>query len=496
MNKARVVVFAALAVTLLRYACQLDFVDVDLFHEMALFRAYLRSGHLPRDDIFAYTPTLHPVVHHEWLTGAILYFVSMNAGGAGLILFKYILILAMGVLVMRAAHMRGAPWTMICALAPIAIVLAHNGFTTIRALVFTMLFSSALMILIEHDRRGKRLWIVPWLLVHLIWLNMHGGFVIGVMIVATHWLEQVVRTKKPQWHLIVGGAAMAALVFVNPWGAHYIGYLTHALTMSRIVSEWNPIWGIGDDVVLVAFMIACALFIFCFAKLGWRKMPGVLLVALFAYLAAKSGRNAPLFAIVWLAHVPTWLNETNVGAAIRTYATRRRSMFVGIAAFVGSITFAWMATQQPFYLRINTEPNPDPNVIEVAFPAGAVRYLDEIHFKGNVLTHFNVGSFVTWSTYPNVLVSLDGRYEVAYPTEVVTDVQHFYAADPSWKTALTKYPTDLALVVGSRKIAELLKTQTDWKRVYHDDAYEIYERPGLDLPIVDRSGQPIVAKFP
>ncbi len=496
MNRARIVVLAALASTLLRFACQLNFVDVDLFHEMALFRAALSLGHIPRDDIFAYTPTLHPVVHHEWLTGAVLYGVSMAGGAAGLILFKYILIAGIAFFTARAARLRGAAWTMIFALAPVAMVLVQNGFTTIRAQVFTMVFTAALMLLIEHDRTGKRLWIVPWLFAHVIWLNLHGGFVVGLVILATHFIEQVVRTKKPQTHLILGGLAMAALVCVNPWGFAYVGYLIRALTMSRIVGEWNPIWSIGEPQQFGAYLVALVIFIYCFTKVGWKKMPGALLVLLFAYLGAKTARNATLFAIVWLAHVPVWIAQTPLGEGISRFTIVRRAFLTRLAAVIGVFMFVSTLVSGAFDLRINTEPNPDPDVIQVAFPAGATRYLEETHFRGNVLTHFNTGSFVSWSNFPNVKVGLDSRYEVAYPPDVVADVQDFYLAHANWKTALTKYPTDLALVAGSRKIAELMRTETDWKRVYRDDGFELYARPGLDLPVVDRSGQLIVARFP
>src|ERR1700690_3089775 len=137
-RSARLVVFAGLAAILLRFACQLNFVDVDLFPEMALFRAALQLGHIPRDDIFAYTPTLHPTVHHEWLTGAVLFLVSMVGGGAGLILFKDFLIAGIAFFTVRAARLREAPWSIVLALTPVAMVLAENGFTTIRAQVFTM----------------------------------------------------------------------------------------------------------------------------------------------------------------------------------------------------------------------------------------------------------------------------------------------------------------------------------------------------------------------
>ena len=47
------------------------FVDPDMYHGLALARESLAAGHLLIDDIFAYTPTVSPVVHHEWALGTI-----------------------------------------------------------------------------------------------------------------------------------------------------------------------------------------------------------------------------------------------------------------------------------------------------------------------------------------------------------------------------------------------------------------------------------------
>ena len=54
-------------------------VDPDLWHEMALFRAALALGSLPLHDLFAYTPTVFPSIHHEWGAGAIGYGVARGS---------------------------------------------------------------------------------------------------------------------------------------------------------------------------------------------------------------------------------------------------------------------------------------------------------------------------------------------------------------------------------------------------------------------------------
>jgi hypothetical protein len=60
----------AAALAMLYVAGVSRFVDPDVWHLMALFRETLAAGWVPLEDRFAYTPTVYPVVQHEWGTGA------------------------------------------------------------------------------------------------------------------------------------------------------------------------------------------------------------------------------------------------------------------------------------------------------------------------------------------------------------------------------------------------------------------------------------------
>ena len=69
------VVWFALAVMLLSRV-SVNVIDLDIFHEMALFRESLALGHISTVDHFSYGPTLPYVVHQEWGSGAVAYFVA------------------------------------------------------------------------------------------------------------------------------------------------------------------------------------------------------------------------------------------------------------------------------------------------------------------------------------------------------------------------------------------------------------------------------------
>jgi hypothetical protein len=83
--------------------------------------------------------------------------------------------------------------------------------------------------------------------------------------------------------------------------------------------------------------------------------------------------------------------------------------------------------------------------------------------------------------FPAVKVSVDSRYDIAFPSAVVDESFRFYRAEPGWRETLTQYPTDLVLTLRKAAVAGRMP-DTRWKRVYADPWFEIYARPGLDLP--------------
>ena len=61
----------------------LSFVDPDLWHEMATARRMWQTGQVPVVDPFAYTPTITPVVHHEWGLGMLAWGLGSLGGDSG-----------------------------------------------------------------------------------------------------------------------------------------------------------------------------------------------------------------------------------------------------------------------------------------------------------------------------------------------------------------------------------------------------------------------------
>jgi hypothetical protein len=469
------------------------FVDPDIWHSMALARETLSLGRIPLADSFAYTPTVFPVVHHEWGSGMLLYFLATSGGILALQMARLALITALAVGAVRVALTRGATPGVLAALAPPAIVMSWIGLTALRPQLVTLVFLCGWLQMIERDRRGDRKWIPVALVAHVVWLNLHGGFVVGMAFLLLHGLEQAAH-RRPFLHVLAVVVVMIALVALNPYGLAYYRYLAEGLTMARPnIGEWQPIWDahpFGRFVYAVSLAIALA----ALGRNGFARSPGWPILASAAYLAASHERHVSIYALVWIAYVPGLVATTGAGRALdRLWERPSGPVTHATAVVLVGIPLALFLSQRPWRLTV---PGTTPDGAPAPYPVGPVDYLAANHVRANALVPFVAGAFVAWKLHPDVKVSLDSRYEAAYRTELLVEHMDFFDAQDGWKRFLQRYPTDVVLARATAPVVAALTTQTAWTIVYRDDAYVLFARPGLALPFVDDRGHRIVGTFP
>jgi len=465
-----------------------NLVDPDIWHEMALIRESLRAGHLIVRDVFAYTPTVYPSIHHEWGAGVVAYGLTHWFGGNAILIVKYLIAVLIGILSLRCAELLGADVQVWAVLCPIAIYLSQFGFlSVVRAQVYTFLFAACCFWLFEQDRRGSRRWLIAWLCIFPIWVNLHGGFVVGIALLALYAIERALH-RRPFRHLLFLLLANVIEVFLNPFGTAYFTYITRALVMSRPhIQEWRPVWTFGPWWT-TAFVAAVAITVYSVTKIGVLRTPGLLMVVATAVEATLHCKLMPLFAIAWISHVPAYIQPTPVGQWIASFTRRRFAFVLSVWLLVTTIYLADAVRWQFWRLRV-------PQTTTFAYPVGAVEYLREQRFLGNLMVPFHQGAYASWKLYPAVKVSVDSRYEVAYSDEWVDRIFRFYAAEPGWQETLNAYSTDLVLIPRIAPAARVV-TQSGWPIVYEDREFEIFARPGLTLPFADRTSQSFAGVFP
>ncbi len=458
-------------------------VDLDVWHEMALIRESISAGHLLLQDRFAYTPTVSPMVDHEWGAGAILYALASLGGSWPVVALKYLLALATAALALKCARLRGASFETLSLLAPLAMPLFGLGCGTLRAHAYSFLFIALLLYFLELDSGGKRRWIPLWLLLFVVWANIHGGCIMGIVVLALYWVEQVAR-RRPHLHLLGTVALSFAAMAVNPFGLAYYRHMWATLQMPRPeIAEWWPVWR-GAPGYVAIFWITLAIAGYAVTKVGPRAARGALILAAMAAGTIVHIRVVPIYAVVWAAYVPAYVSATPLGQRIARLFRWRDA--VTIVCVVTTMFFGVMLAGIGAW-RLTVPGN--------LFPVGAVNYLEGQAFRGNVMTPFDQGAYVTWRLFPAVKVSLDSRYDISFPPALADESFRFYKGEPGWREILTKYPTDLVLTLRKAALARLMPS-AGWKRVYADKWFELYARPGLDLPFRDESGKDLQGSFP
>ena len=466
-------------------------VDIDLFHEMCLARQFAEEGTFPLTDSFAYTPTVDQVVHHEWGTGAIAYAVIEQWGlkSNGLMGLKYLLIVLIVGTCCLGARLRGATWPMIVPCFALATIIGGQiGYTTIRAQLFTMLFLGIQFCLLAVDRQGKKWWIVPWLILVVVWANVHAGIVAGLGIFCLYIVFRFVEPylvkvesneNNSKLYLIAVAVASFALLLVNPYGISYPGYLYYGTTLERpLINEWQPLLtAINDTGFLTLLGVSIVLALISF-KNTWRERPfEVFVVLLTAYLAFKHVRHLSIYAVTWSCVVPSNLMRSSIGKEL-TNVGYRLAKPLAIFAAAGGIYCMAQAVQAKFWEMQVPAYSEEPEPKGMLYPVGAVDFLKETGFEGNLMVPFSNGAFVSWNLYPEVKVSIDSRYEVAYPPGSIETSFDFYDAKDGWLQTLESHETDAVLVPNFKPVRSELES-TVWHLLYDDGTFSIFTKRKL-----------------
>jgi hypothetical protein len=475
--------------------------DPDSYHEMALFRQWLRTGLFPLGDVFAFTPTIFPAVHHEWGSGALMYLYVTWLGAGGVMAIRWILAAATFVLAARLALRRAAP-VVVAFCAPLAITLADIGFTTIRAGVYTLLLLAIFLTMIDGDRTEARpgRFLLSYVGLTTLWINLHGGWVVGVVAVACHAVEQALK-RRPTRHLIAALATTPALMLATPYGRYYpVGWWRSISYPRDKVPEWASLLNTPRHAAVFAVLLALLLVVYAAARRGPRALPGLLFLAATAYAAWRHQRHLPLFALTWVCAVPAYLTPTLFGEMLESAVARRRvAGAITLAAPPIVATLLLVAARfHPLTLAIPAQSTDAQRDEGPVYPTGAVDYLAHVHFRGNLFTEYATGAYVSWKLHPDVRVSLDGRYELAYADGVLEDQMTLYRARPGWREILAHYRPEGILLQPSFPLDAALASApaTGFVQVYADDVFHVWARRDLGLPVVSRTGQPIPTVFP
>jgi hypothetical protein len=107
---------------------------------------------------------------------------------------------------------------------------------------------------------------------------------------------------------------------------------------------------------------------------------------------------------------------------------------------------------------------------------------------------FDWGTYVLARLGPAIKVSIDGRRETVYDSDMQAQNLRFRFGLGEWDTLLTKYDTQLALVSKEMAAYNLMKQRPGWKLLYEDPLSALFGRDGLpQVAAIERTPVPAVS---
>ena len=422
------VVMLALAALSVGLTCLWNF---DLHWHLASGEWMLRNLRVLGHDPFSIDPQPRWVDVH-WLFQVVITSLYKLGGFELLSVTKTAMAVAI-MLIFAMALRRHVPpaWLIFSGLAMLIVV---SGRIRIRPESVTLIFLMLTIVLVEDVRRGgsprKLWWMVP---VMLIWVNMHGLFILGLAVswaaVLGAWLDKKLKRqlsgKLATQEAMVPLVAAVAACFVTPWPFEVV---THPfLLWTRVsgqsfyytygVGELSPTWqAVGsykEPIVLIALVGAALL-------LNWRATPitHVIWLAAFMGLGLLAVRNIGLAAPV-CGFLLAWHGGEVTGrlARHRPGLSRAGPWLTGLMILLAVAASAGYATELTYRL-MDSRIRFGAGLQEENYPRALAKWLrDDVKVDGDVFVD-NFGDSSVFEYFlaagtntPRRRVFMDGRLE-------------------------------------------------------------------------------------
>jgi hypothetical protein len=441
-------------------------IDPDTMWQITIGQWIVDHGAVPTTDVYSFTMRGQPWISTQWLAQVAYAEVFAAAGWTGPVVLASLCIAATFALLTRylARHLSEST-TLVFVAAALALTVPHLlARPHVLALPVMMAWVGGLVQAADR-RTAPSFWLLPLM---ALWANLHGGFVLGLALVAPIALDAVLNTEASRRKsLILRWAAFAAVAIaascVTPYGWNSLLASRKILALGEalpLIMEWRP-----ADFSAVGPLEVCLLLGFGLALYRGISLPPLRIVLLLGmlHMALSQTRSLETFALL----VPLFLAGP-LAKQIGTAADDAKPMispllFVGLAImlFAGTVAYASVVRYQP-HTR--------------GSPVTAVAELKKLNFS-RVFNDYDFGGYLLAN---GVAPFIDGRTEL-YGEKFFVDHN---AASGLMKPEiffrlLEEYKIEATLMRTQSAANILLDHMDGWQKVYTDDIATVHVRkPG------------------
>jgi hypothetical protein len=452
----------------------------------------LTTQQVPRFDLFS-SQIRQPWFAWEWLYDVAVGQLERWCGLNGMVWLTAVVIAAVFAGMFRLAMARGTNLLFALLLTLLAISASMIHFLA-RPHVLSWLFALAwFWILDSTERRGLRnqrwLWALP--LSMLLWVNVHGAFLLGFILLGIYWLgsfwtwiatretsledslEKIASGQRVR-RLTGVGLLSTAASFINPYGwklyAHVYGYLSNRFLMDHIEEFQSPNFhGIAQKCFLALLLIAIAVVAGRGRKL---RLSETLLVLFAVYAGLYASRNIPVSSILLVLIVGPLLPALKSWGFVQRMSavdSQLRGHLWPVFATAAALLIAANGGRAGSALGMNA------HFDSQRMPVEAVNFIERSGIKAPLLSPDYWGGYLIYRLYPRNRVVIDDRHDF-YGEPFLKSYLAMMHAEPGWDDFLKEHQISYVLLPRKAALTTLLSETPGWKPIYSDDLATVFVR--------------------
>jgi len=462
--------------------------DGDLPRHLLVGNLILQTREIPLTDLFSYRTIGYPSIPHEWLA-QVIFAISYGLFGLnGVVLLTALIVTATwGIVFYQSFHRSGSLF------ASLVFTGLAVGASQIHLLprphLFTYILTAIWIVLLERIKEGRSRtwWILPLLM--LIWVNLHGMFVLGLIIWGIYLIGNILENPTKAWltsssgkSLLFGGALAILATFFSPSGMRIWEAITslgsNAYITSRIPEYQSPNFHFPETWPFVSLLL---LLLIGIARTTHRiQWTHIFLSASFVAMALYTSRMIPLFAIVVTPIVSKlfadWIRNEYPQ---NRYAVLEKKIMQTNSTANGLIWIVVVVLSTAILLQIGKTIDPENkgNIFDHQFfPVEAANWLETHPQPGHMFNEFDWGGYLLFRLWPNQQIFMDGHTHI-YREKLTREYERVTTLSPAWKEVFEKYQIEWVIVRVNAPLAEALRAEPGWSILYQDDTAIILRSP-------------------
>ena len=449
----------------------------------------IRSQHaIPQTDSWSFTADSERWYNLSWLFDMAMSKLFAVGGFTALYVLTVLIFTCSLIFMAHLSIKRGASLLAVFLVTFFALLILYGGVSMRPTMCSIVLALAFYYFLGRYRDTGKPCYmcVLPGLMA--FWVNLHGGFLIAYVIMASFVIEalwQRDRNRLRQYGIII--ALCMSVSLINPYGfaIYYGAWRTLHSSIAPNVSEWQPV-AIGHNVPITFLFL---LFLVTFNATDKRIPLADRILSVAMLLLSLMSIRYSLFACLLL--IPTLSLRLSIILLESKYAARWQKWDDGVMLDMYKtdirIGMACMAIALLAFISIPSSVHNRLMESATGFPRKKNPVLEAEFIEQNYpslrfMTDYNLGGYLDYLWRGRVKVFVDGRANSLYSDDLLQDYTEFMGNSGFGGRAtaiVSQYHLEGMLIGNQDKNATLWEWNPYWKSVYHGEVATVFVRTDL-----------------